>query len=38
VKNMRYPEGRVEFDTACPMDLNPISGYRTRSLTIQVLP
>jgi uncharacterized protein YcgI (DUF1989 family) len=58
-QNMRYPEGRVEFDrsraqpgdavelravidlvaavSACPMDLNPISGYKTRDLVIEVL-
>lgn len=58
-QNMRYPEGRVEFDaslarpghavelkalmnlvvavSACPMDLNPISNFRTRSLAIEVL-
>jgi uncharacterized protein YcgI (DUF1989 family) len=57
-QHMRYPEGRVEFDTslakpgdvvelaalmdlvvavsACPMDLNPISGYRVHEIAIEV--
>ncbi len=57
-QHMRYPEGRVEFDTslakpgdvveltalmdlivavsACPMDLNPISGHRVHDLEIEV--
>ena len=58
-QNMRYPDGRVEFDrspakpgdavelralmdlvaavSACPMDLNPISNFRTHDLTIEVV-
>ena len=58
-QNMRYPDGRVEFDrslakpgdaielramidlvaavSACPMDLNPISGGKIRDLVIEVL-
>jgi len=57
-QNMRYPDGRVEFDrslakpddavelramidlvaavSACPMDLNPISGGKTHDLVIEV--
>ena len=58
-QNMRYPEGRVEFDrslakpgdvvelralmdlvaavSACPMDLNPISNFRTHDLAIEIV-
>jgi hypothetical protein len=57
-QNMRYPDGRVEFDTsvakpgdvveltalvdlivavsACPMDLNPISGFRIHDLELEI--
>jgi hypothetical protein len=57
-QNMRYPEGRVEFDaslaksgdavelaalmdlvvavSACPMDLNPISGFRIHDLELEI--